>query len=454
MTIRDLLDRLNKEGLLLNIEEEFDPKFEVSAVLNILGKEKGSPAVLFNKVKGYEMTVCGNLLNGEKKIALALDTAPESLWEEYKKRLENPIAPVFVDQGPVQDVVLDEVDIPRTIPVLTYHEKDASPYITQGVTFLKDPETGYVSMGLHRLQVKSKDKLGLYISVASVTSARILERAEEMGVPVQVAVAMGVEPAILLACYSIGPKVKYDKLHMAGGLGTKPVELVAAKSCGIKVPSNAMFVIEGEIVPGERDIDGPFGEVLGYYISGEGYVINAKLITHQNNPIYTVAQPFSYDDHIDTMMKMQIEMQLRLMIPNLIAIGYHFSSCFLVISIKKRNPWEAKSALYTCLNMLTITKYVVVVDDDVDPENWEDVGFALAGRCQPEKDIILINDVLGFDLDPSLKDGFLTSKIGIDATKPLTDAEKFEKVTVPLNAMEKAKRVIQNFMTQAVGSYK
>lgn len=446
MNIRDFLDRLRSEGVLITIDEELDPKFEVSAVLKLLG-EKESPAVLFNSVKGYDIPIAGNLLDSERKVALALNVKRDVLWDEYQRRLAKPLPSFLVKEAPAQEVVVSEgIDILRTMPVLTYHEKDISPYITQGVVFVKDPDTGRTTMGVHRLQIKGDAKLGLYISIASVTSGKILENAKRRGQSLPVAIAIGVEPAILLASFSSSSMAVFNKLELAGGLNGAPIKVVKAKTIEMEVPADAMFIIEGEIPPDIKEKDGPFGEASGYYISGQSSIINVKAISHQKSPLYSVFQPFSRDSSFDAMYEFQLKGMLKQLVPGLVDIAYNFISNLLVLSIRKRKASDGRQALYSCLTVMPPAKYAIAVDEDVDVHNFQDVGFALAGRCQPDRDVIVINDVLGFDLDPSLKDGCLTSKIGLDATRPLDRQDRFEKIQVPKVCMEKAVEILKKYL--------
>ena len=446
--MRDYLSRLEKSGCLIRIDEELDPKFEVSAVLRLLEeKQDQDPAVLFKKIKGYNIPVAGNLFSSEKKIAIALGVEEGVLWDEYQKRLRSPLPPVLVDKGPVQEVVIKEgIDIQKVLPVLTYHERDVSPYITQGVTFLRDPDSGQTTMGVHRIQVKGKDKLGYYCEVGSATSYKFLENAKRRGKPLPVAIAIGVEPAILLAAISPVPIPVYNKLELAGGLRGKPVEVVKAKTADIEVPANAMFIIEGEISPEIKEPDGPFGESLGYYTKVLTNVINVKTITHQTSPVYSVFRPFPLEDGVCKMIEMQLKGMLKAMVPALKEIAFYFTGGLLVMSIEKKNAWDARHALYAGLTIFPVVKYAIVVDNDIDGYNLGDVMWALAGRCQPDRNMLIVSDVLASELDPSHKEGPLTAKLGLDATKPLDQAEKFEKIAVPRASVDKATHILKKYL--------
>ncbi len=195
--LRDFIKRLEQEGEIIKIKDTLSPRFEISALFEELGKREGNPAAIIESVEGYDIPVVGNLLGSRKRIALALETEEENIFQKYSELNDNPIPPRIVSQAPVKEVILNKnIDILKHLPVLTNHEKDAGPYITQGIVFSKDPETGSKTMGVHRLQVKDKDKLGIFL--ASKTSTEYFRKAEENGRPLNVAIAIGVEPVILL----------------------------------------------------------------------------------------------------------------------------------------------------------------------------------------------------------------------------------------------------------------
>ena len=195
--IREFVDRLEREGELIRVKEELSPVHEISALFERLGKEE-NPAALVEKVKGHTVPVVGNLFATRKRCALALEMSEGNLQEEYDKRKKLSIPPKSVKEALVKQVVhKDDIDLSKILPVLTYHERDAGPYITQGFVFLKHPVTGIYSMGIHRLQVKDKAKLGVYLSAGN--SLEILRMAEAKGQALEVAVVVGVDPCIMYA---------------------------------------------------------------------------------------------------------------------------------------------------------------------------------------------------------------------------------------------------------------
>ena len=293
--LRDFLNSLQKEKELLVVTEPLDPRYEVAALLRLLSEHESYPAALIENVKGYAVPVAGNLFGSKKRAALALETKEEDVAEEYLQRKNTPIPPRMVSQGPVKEVILQkDLALTRILPVLTYHEKDAGQYMTQGVVFLKDPHSKQQTMGIHRIHIKGETLIT--IAFESKTSNEYLRRAEQENAPLEVAIALGLDPALIMAAVAWFPFG--DKLELAGGLRREPVEMIPAETVDIQIPAQAMFVLEGLIRPHSREPEGPFGESTGYYITLNSPVAEIRSISHQENPVYPVFIPSSLDDGI------------------------------------------------------------------------------------------------------------------------------------------------------------
>ena len=279
-SLRNFIERLEREGEIIRVKDKLSPRFEIAAFFEILGKKEGNPAAIIENVEGYDIPVVGNLLGSKRRLAMALETDEDNIFKDFSRINEKGLPPEIISPAPVKDVVIDkDIDILRDFPVLTYHEKDAGPYITQGIVFSKDPESGNRTMGVHRLQVKGKNRLGIFL--ASKTSTEYFHNAEEKGKPLNVAIAIGVDPVILIASVSWSPFG--DKLTLAGTLRREPLELTPAESVDLEVPANAMIVMEGKILPNLREKEGPFGESTGYYITAQNPVIEITTITQRRS---------------------------------------------------------------------------------------------------------------------------------------------------------------------------
>ncbi len=441
--LKDFLQRLKEEGELIEIEEELDPRYEIAAVLVKLGQQE-SPAALFKRVKGYDMPVAGNLLGSRKRLAIMFETTPENISEEYLKRKSRGIQPRLVSHAPVQEVIIkDNIDLASVLPILTFHDKDVGPYITQGLIFMKNPDTGANTVGVHRLQLKGKNRLG--IQLVSRTSTEFFRRAEAKNRSLEIAIAIGVDPTLLLTAVTWFPFG--DKLELAGGLGGSPLELAAGKTVGVDIPAHAMIVLEGEILPSVRETDGPFGESSGYYTTVQSPVVEIKAICHQKEPIFSVFKPWSIEDDLILDLSWTGEgfKKLKAEIPSLSALKLSWNASTALMSIKKSNEGEPRRALYLALMHNLYIKQAVVVDDDVDIYNPREVEWAIATRFQPHKDLVVIPGLEANPLDPSMEKGAIGSKLGIDATKPLGEEEKFRKIAPPLAAANKAGEILKKF---------
>lgn len=440
--IRAFIKALDKKGNLLQLEDEIDPKYEISGVLKILDEKKG-PAVLFKKPKGYSIPVVGNLIGTRKRLAMALGINEEDLIKEYLQRKKNPISPKMISEGPVKEVVLKEkIDISALFPVVTYSEKDTNPYLTAGVTIVRDPISGLQTMGLHRLQVLGKNRLTILL--LSPPIPQYYRQMEEQNKPLEVAIVIGVDPVFMFSSVAWMPVgTKFD---LVGSLYGEPVEMVKCESVGLEIPGHAEIVLEGKILPHLRENDGPFGETSGYYVPYRSPVIEIEAVTHRKDPYFQALHPWTNEAFIllvsweaETLQNLQNRFpgvrQLNL-IPD--TVGAH-----AVISISKKDKGETRQMMLSTLIDNPYIKRVVVVDEDIDVYNPREVEWALATRFQPDIDLVVISDLGGSPLDPSTKPGYLTAKMGLDATKPIDQKEKFDKIDIPQKVRERMSHLVK-----------
>jgi 2,5-furandicarboxylate decarboxylase 1 len=239
-----------------------------------------------------------------------------------------------------------------------------------------------------------------------------------------------------------------DKFGLAGGLRGEPLKLVKAETVDLEVPANAMFVLEGGMLPNVREVDGPFGESWGYYTTVESPVIEIKAITHQKDPIYTTFPPYGLEHQLMWGLNFLPELRrmLKRSIPTLQDIAYITPLAALIISIKKKAKWSGREALYAALSQAPWTKFAMVVDDDIDIHNTNELICALFGRAQPDEDMVLFSGVYGHMLDPSCKEEYVSAKIGIDATKPLDRPEPFKIARAPQAARSKAAEILNKYL--------
>jgi UbiD family decarboxylase len=436
--LRSYLSYLEERGQLLRVDEEVDPKFEIAAGIRKTSDIEG-PAILFERVKGFPgWRVLGGLFATRRLVALALGVPEDKLLEQYLTLEERRIAPELVGSGPAKEICWkgNDIDLYR-LPLVTHSEKDVGPYVTIGIQAGKDPETGIRNVSIHRMLLLGKDRLSLW-APADHHLGRMILKAEEKGRGLEVATAIGVEPALIIGSQA---KVPYgvDEYHVAGGLRGAPVKLVRCETIDVEVPASSEIVIEGVTVPGERVPDGPYGEYPGCYSEAKhAPVLKVTAITMRKNPIYQTAltgMPVT-ENHtlIEYANAAVIYREAKKIVPEVREVCVTPGGTFrhhVVVSIKKRHDDEARNLILALLALGIGLKQVTVVDEDIDVHDPVEVEWALSTRMQPDRDIIIIPRIACSTLDPSAPKPRATAAWGIDATMPIHDREKFEKIRVP-----------------------
>lgn len=441
--LRDFLKALEEEGDLLTVEKELNPRFELSAALKLINEGK---AMQFENITGYPgKRVVGNILGTRRRVAKLMGVPENILTQSVIERKGQQIAPQVVEGGPVKEVIIrDNIDLIALLPALTYHEKDAGPYLTAAITTARDPETGEQNMGLHRIQLKGGNRLGIFLSNPPV--ATFWQRADVAGKGLEVAVAIGVDPAILLGATVKATAAGPNKFAVAGGIKGEAIELTPAESVDLLVPARAEVILEGRIIPNYREKEGPFGESTGHYFEAESPVIEVHTVTHRCDFILQAIQVWGAEPDVLLAIGGSSEniRLLKQMVPALTDINFVPGTCSFhaVASVREASPPEVRRLMALMLNMDPRIKKIIVVDDDVNIYDMREVQWALATRFQADRDLLLLTGLKGYVIDPSVNAGGLTAKIGLDATKKGEDLGRFEKITLPEESMTRAKEVL------------
>jgi 2,5-furandicarboxylate decarboxylase 1 len=444
--LSSLISGLEEAGEIIKIQEELSPAFEIGAALRYLDRHNDK-AILFNRVRGYTIPIVGNLFQSYRGIATALGIKDsQKVMDEYWKRSSARIKPVIRESGPVKEVILKrDIDILKVMPVLTHHEKDAGPYFSSAITIARDPQTGIRGMGIHRIQVKGKSKIGIFLGTPPLS--RFLSLSDAKGKPMEIAIVIGVDPLTFLASITYAPE-GIDKFDLAGGLRGKPVELVKGETVDIEVPRYAEFVMEGEILPGVRETEGPFGESGGAYLTVQNPVAHIHCIYHKKQPIYHALMPFNKENGIITNLVWEATQldSLQRSLPAVKKVHLWGSvGEIAVVQIEKNGDDDGRKIINELFKLLARAKGIIVVDTDIDIQDPYEVEWAVFTRFQVDRDLLTISGVPGSVLDPSA-DGGLTSKWGLDATKPLKEAGKYERIAPPTWAMEKVKTLLNSIL--------
>ena len=433
------------------VTKSISPRYEITALLTQLEKQKRFPLLFCENVEGGDAPVVINAQASRKLMAMALECKPEDLAATFTERQGRPIAPVEVNAAPVHEVVKtgDDVDLTK-VPLLTHYDVNAAPYITAGIVAAADPDTGVRNTSYNRLMMARKRELRIFMAVGRHlwTLHNKMERRNE---PLPVAIVVGVHPLFSLGAQAFTPSTE-DEYAVIGGMMGEALRVAQAKTVPIVVPADAEMVIEGKILPNVRREEGPFGEFTGHAVSkDERQVIEVTAITHRNNYIFQDVHA-GYTEH-KLMGAVPREAALikavRLTVPTVKSVCMPVSgNCrfHAYISIAKRTPGQAKNAICAAFASDMLLKHVVIVDDDIDVYDEEQVLWAVSNRFQADRGLVVIPNAQGSELDPSAGPGGVNAKMGLDATKPLTGFAP--ELTVPEEVMKKIR--MEDFLPKFV----
>jgi UbiD family decarboxylase len=434
-------------GEVVRVGEPVSLDHDLMAVVLEYERRRRYPILLFEKVIGSDIPVVCNAVASRRALAFALGVAEGALPGEYARRLKDPIKPVVVADAPFRARVLrgEQLDLTR-LPIPLYFPGDAGRYLTAGMLVARDPDTGVETEGYHRFQLKGPHRLGVSLH----SRRRMFEyqrRAEAKGRALPCAVVLGLHPLVSMGSLAYPPP-EVGKFEVVGGLLGEPLEVAACTAVDLHVPAAAEIVIEGEIPPGVREPEGPFGEFTGYFSRrSTQHVFVAKALSLRERPWFQSIGSGRAGDHITTLgliREAEILNALARVIPNVTRVHVPLSgtsSFTAYVAIKQSRPGEAKHVIPVVLGVDHYLKLVIVVDDDVDVFDESDVMWALATRMQADRDLVVISGSLGALLDPSADERGVTAKLGIDATRPF--GEPFaEKLVMPAERMAWARALV------------
>ena len=435
---------------LLRVRAPIDLRFESTALVFELEQAGKNPVVVFENVGGHGMPMVTNVAGNRKLLAACLGVDPADLPTAFRERCQKYIPCETVDRGAWDEVVIegDDVDLAK-LPVPLQFSVDAAPYITGGQIVARDPLTGIDTTGFHRLMMKGKNRLGV-----SLHSRRRLyeyhRRAEQRGQSLPAVVTLGIHPLHYMGSmvYAYPPQVR--KYEIIGGLFGEPYRLARTGVAGLEAPAGAEIIIEGEILADVHEPEGPFGEFTGYasYRSTQNVFVAHRIRMRRDAMFHSVISGMSRD-HIQVSCitrEGEILNALKRNLPNVRAVHVPHTTCgafMALISMKKIAEGEPQMAIMGTLGTELYTKYVIVVDDDVDIFDMNDVMWAIATRVRAEKDIIFIPGAKGAILDPiSDPETFTLTKMGIDSTRP-TGRDFAERLTISDEQRARARSILQ-----------
>jgi 4-hydroxy-3-polyprenylbenzoate decarboxylase len=448
--LREFIALLEEKGELIRITKEVDPYLEVTEICDRTLRA-GGPALLFENPRNSKIPLLGNLFGNTRRIALAMGqedlsglrdvgtllaflkepTPPKGwkdLWQNlpaYKQVLN--ISPDVKKKAPCQDIIIDEADVDLAmLPVQTCWPGDAAPLITWPLVITRGPEKERQNLGIYRMQVIGRNKLIMrWLSHRGGALDFRDWQLKHPGERFPVAVALGADPATILATVTPIPDT-LSEYAFAGLLRGEKTQVVKCLDSELQVPASAEFVLEGYIEPGEMADEGPFGDHTGYYNEvGSFPVFTVTKLTHRKDPIYHstyTGRPPDEPAMLGVALNEVFIPLIQKQYPEIVDFYLPPEGCsyrLAVVSIRKQYPGHAKRIMmgtWSFLRQFMYTKFVIIVDEDINTRDWNDVIWAMTTRMDPARDTVMIENTPIDYLDFASPVSGLGSKIGMDAT--------------------------------------
>jgi 4-hydroxy-3-polyprenylbenzoate decarboxylase len=454
--LREFISAIEGKGLLRRVSVEVDPVLEIAEINDRVVKRDG-PALLFEKVKDSFVPCVVNLFGSTERMRLALQVdnlddigreileflepeIPTNIVEKLKalpklKRLADFI-PQNAKTGPCKEIIIKDNPSLDSLPILKTWPEDGGKFITLPMVFTKDPDTGIRNCGMYRMQVYDQKTTGMHWHMHK-GGAEHLRKAEAKGERLPVAVAIGSDPAVMYSASApLPPDV--DEMLLAGFLRKSPVKMVKCETVLLEVPANSEIVLEGYCEPGERRIEGPFGDHTGYYsLSEEFPVFHITCITMRKDAIYPatiVGKPPMEDCFMAKATERIFLPLIKKTVPEIVDMNLPIEGVFhniALVSIDKQYPGQARKVMYSLwgLGQMSFTKMIVVVDKWVNVQDISEVLWRMGNNVDPKRDVVIVEGPLDV-LEHASPIPAYGGKMGIDATKKLK-SEGFERKWPP-----------------------
>ena len=424
--MKRFLKTLEKEFNIIKIDEKVSVNLEASEFL----KKNPKDTIIMENIRESDIKVVSGICNTREKIAKALNTDVAGITHRIMDAINNPMP--ISDYKSVQDSfdVSKPADLAE-LPVLTYYSRDGGPYITSGVIIAKDPETGIRNASIHRMLVLDKDRLTARIVPRHLYTYH--QRAEALDEPLELAIAIGMHPATLLATTTSVP-INVDELEVANNFHQGEMKLIKCKTVDLEVPE-CEILLEGRMLPHERAEEGPFVDLTDTYdVVRMEPVIELDRMHYRPDSMYHAIMPAGFEHKLlqGLPQEPRIFNAVQNTVPTVKNVALTEGGCcwlHAAVSIEKQTQGDGKNVIMAALAAHPSLKHCVVVDEDVNIFDAEDIEYAIATRVKGDEDILIVPGARGSSLDPCAKPDGTTTKIGVDATKPLDKLEKFERVS-------------------------
>ena len=449
--LRDFIAQLEKLGELKRVGAEVSPALEMTEICDRVLRS-GGPALLFQKPAGFDMPVLGNLFGTTRRVALAMGQESTDQLREvgrllaFLKEPEPPqgfrdalgklpllkqalwdMAPKSVSGAPCQQVIREgeQVDL-SALPIQTCWPEDAGPLITWGLTVTRGPNKPRQNLGIYRQQLIARNKLIMRWLAHRGGALDYRDHCERNpGQPFALAVALGADPATILGAVTPVPD-NLSEYQFAGLLRGSRTELTKCLGSELQVPASAEIVLEGVIHPGETALEGPFGDHTGYYNEQEAFpVFTVERITTRRDPIYHstyTGKPPDEPAILGMALNEVFVPLLQRQFPEIVDFYLPPEGCsyrVACVSMRKQYPGHAKRVMFgiwSYLRQFMYTKFIIVVDADIDVRNWKEVVWVMSTRVDPARDVLLVENTPIDYLDFASPVSGLGSKMGMDAT--------------------------------------
>jgi 2,5-furandicarboxylate decarboxylase 1 len=411
-SLREYIDLLRAKGLLLEIDETVQRE-DVPALIEKLSPRR--KALLFNRVAGYNCRIATNLVPSHEVFRDLFEA--DNPYEAFLSGVRTLQAKVPVERPRFETIDVKGRDLLKILPLLMHYVHDSAPYITTSIVSSPDPDSGQVGRGIHRMEFRGRNTLG--VSLINPPLKDIADKYRARGQRMPLAATVGIDPVFFLSMAMKVP-LETDKLKVTGGLKGKGVEVMPAFDAPIDVPARGEYLLEGYIEPKPGRQDGPLGEISGYYLTvKETPTFTVERISHLPDPIYHALLPTSMEAnmiltfvsraHVEDSMK-----KLHPFVSGLTFVDKTFGSS-VVVTVKPVEKTKIRNLMLFLLSFPMIKK-AVIVDEDIDPENLADVEWAVVTRCRAEEDMVIAPGLQGQPIDPQAGEGHAVTKIAINAT--------------------------------------
>ena len=467
--MHEFVTKLEECGELKRVRTKVDPDLEIAEILRRLMYANG-PAVFFEDVKGFDIPVLGNAFGSLKRLEIGLGTSdfteighriadmtrmdmPSGLLGKIRKLPElskmTEAFPKLEGNGPVTEV--SEKPTFERLPILKSWPDDAGRFITLGLVATKHPETGVRNLGVYRMQIID-DTHALMHWQRHKRGAQHGEIYKEMGTKIPAAIIIGGEPSTVFSAIAPVPE-GLDKYLFSGITRKKGIRMVRCKTIDLEVPANAEMILEGYVDQADLRDEGPFGDHTGYYTPVEQYpTFTLTAMMRRRDPIYlttVVGKPVLEDAYVGKVIERSFLPLIRMFHPEVVDFSMPAAGWFqglAIISIKKRYPGQAKKVMMGLWGMgqLSLTKILIVVDEDIDVHDTNNVIWAVTTRADAARDTVIINNTPTDTLDPASPIVNLGSKMGIDATQKTLEEGYDREIQRQVQTDENTKNLVDS----------